>query len=321
MIAEDRAARPNDFRPSSDLHDGASTRLDDCPFCVGHEHQTPEPIQEIRDAAGNWQIRVVPNKFPAVTLSEELSPSVMRESEIFAADTAFGAHEVMIESPDHVSDLTDLSLNSLAVVLRLYRDRLRAWSADDRLRYGAVFKNVGSGAGASLEHVHSQLVALPFVPPTVDAELRAAERYFASRRNCVFCDLLEQERRQEVRVIAEVGPFVAVSTYAARQPFETWILPSEHAASYHSLTDDEADALAAILHQIVTRLQVYLTPLSYNLLLHTSPFGQTDLSSYHWHLEIVPRSAQLAGLEWGSGVYINSLAPERAADLLRRAKV
>jgi UDPglucose--hexose-1-phosphate uridylyltransferase len=165
------------------------------------------------------------------------------------------------------------------------------------------------------------LVALPFVPPAMEEELLCTKRFYEKRGTCAFCQLIDHERQQRLRIVAEEGPFVAFCAYAGRQPFETWILPTEHACSYQSLTDEHALALAVLLHQIVSRLQTQLTPLSYNLLLHTAPYGDSDAASYHWHLEIVPRSTQLAGLEWGTGVYINSLAPERAADLLREAKV
>ena len=292
-----------------------------CPFCAGHEQQTPQSLQEICDAAGRWQVRVVPNKFPAVNISQAAPDSNKSKSPFSESQPAYGAHEVIIESPDHVSDITSLSVDNLAIVLRLYRDRLQSWSSDDRLRYGAVFKNVGSAAGASLEHVHSQMIALPFVPPVMAEELRCSKRFYESHHSCVFCQLIDRERQQQLRWVAEAETFVAFCAYAGRQPFETWILPTEHAGSYQSLTDGQSLELAALLRGILSRLQTHLTPLSYNLLLHTAPFGDFEQTGYHWHLEIVPQSTQLAGFEWGTGVSINSLAPERAADLLREAKV
>ena len=228
-----------------------------------------------------------------------------------------GAHEVFIESPRHVQDITDLLCSEWAQVLQIYRDRLRYWSNDHRVLHASIFKNVGFAAGASLEHIHSQLVAFPYVPPVVASELEACQQYFLAKQTCLFCQLLDEELAHRQRLVVEEGPFVAFCAYAARQPYETWVMPREHCASFELLSDHDLQRLASLLQHIVRRLQVQIAPLSYNLILHTAPFRQFEADAYHWHFEIVPRTTQLAGFEWSTGMHINPLSPERAAVRLR----
>lgn len=287
-----------------------------CPFCAGHEDLTPATLAQATDSNGAWQVRIVPNKYPAVAWDGAMgvgSGDVLGK----AAQPPSGAHEVFIESPRHVQDIVELSVAELAVVLRMYRDRLRYWSADHRTRHVTLFKNVGSAAGASLEHVHSQLVALPSVPPVIAEELDAGQRYYAAHQACLFCDLLSEEVAHQERLVLSDESFVAFCAYAARQPYETWVMPKKHAASFEQLSDIEAEALAKLLQQILRGLGSSVAPLAYNLLLHTAPCGQQDSPNYHWHFELVPRSTRLAGLEWATGMHINPLAPERAAARLR----
>ncbi|MEM8944146.1 MAG: DUF4931 domain-containing protein [Planctomycetota bacterium] len=299
LIAEDRATRPNDFlgqKTASDRNDSPA----DCPFCAGHEDETPAELLEVRDHDGNWQVRVVPNKYPAVSLvADEGGP--------------FGTHEVFIESPRHVGDITELTDDEFAGVLRVYRRRLRHWSIDERISHCSIFKNVGSAAGASLEHVHSQLIALPTIPPVLKAELSGAEAHYRQYGCCRFCQLIDEELAERKRLVAATDQFVAFCAYAGRQPFETWILPRTHASSFNRLSDAQALDLARLMRQIVGRLQTQFVPLAYNLMLHTAPYRHASADYYHWHLEVLPRSTQLAGFEWGTGVHINPLSPERAA--------
>jgi UDPglucose--hexose-1-phosphate uridylyltransferase len=318
LIAEDRAERPSDF---TGLHvdeaDPAS-----CPFCVGHEGNTPVAALEVPDDQGGWRVRVIPNKYPAVRI--DAAAAVRDESGALSLTTpqsSFGVHEVIVESSRHLRDVDEMTADELATVLGVYRDRLRHWSSDDRLQHAILFKNVGFAAGASLEHVHSQLVALPFVSEEVEAELKAAERYFQKHGQCIFCRLLVDERRLATRWVAEVGPFAAFCAYAGRQPYETWILPTEHGAQFHEIADRDIVSLATLMREVLSRLRQRLAGLSYNLILHTAPFTGTEEAAFHWHWELIPRTSRLAGLEWGTGVHINSLSPERAADLLRKTSL
>lgn len=317
LIAEDRAGRPNDFVVHESAR-GDQSSQDECPFCAGHESLTPEPLLETAGASGEWQVRVVPNKFPAVSMGQQEFASPKISTLGISPELPDGAHEVFIESPRHVQDITELSTAELTLVLQAYRERLRFWSTDERIQHATVFKNVGIAAGASLEHIHSQLVALPNIPHVIATELESSQRYYADKQACIFCQLIDEELTHRERLVLDAGSFVAFCAYAGRQPFETWILPRKHSASFEHLDDVDIESLADILQQVVGRLQGQLSPLSYNLILHTAPFRQLhadgDINQYyHWHIELVPRSTTLAGFEWGTGMFINPLSPERAA--------
>lgn len=310
-VAEDRAGRPSDYgsHEATGRVVASAPSLPaahpNCPFCAGNEVHTPVAAAMVANAAGQWQVRVVPNKYPAVRVDEPV-------------DGAFGAHEVIIESPEHLVDVTQLGRTRLVEVVRVYRDRLRHWASQRGLRHGLVFKNSGCDAGASLEHIHSQVTAVPFVLPVVERELAAAERFYGSQGACIFCDLIDRELDEEWRVVSATEDFVVVCPIAPRQPYEMCLLPLEHAARFDQLADDAIEPLAAALFDALQRLQAAAPGCPYNLLLHTAPFDDEHAASYHWHWEIVPRLAHEAGLEWGGGVHICPLSPENAAKRLRR---
>ena len=311
-VAEDRAGRPNSYvsesLPGSEIvRHGGLAHDTDCCFCAGYEDETPFASATVTDSNGYWQVRVVPNKYPAVRLDEPES-------------AAFGVHEVIIESSAHVLDVTALGVEHLATILDVFRDRLRHWSTDRRLKHAVVFKNSGFDAGASLEHVHSQLVALPYVPDAVEAELAGAERFFQLNQRCVFCDLVEREMQSRERLVVRQHGFAAFCAYAGRQPLETWIVPEDHAARFDWADDGQLHRLAIVLHEVLRRLHAVLPGAAYNLVLHSGPFlsrSERATLSYHWHWELIPRVANLAGLELGAGIYINPLSPEHAAERLR----
>jgi UDPglucose--hexose-1-phosphate uridylyltransferase len=309
-IAEDRAGRPNDFAASehlaADVRDDDAAAVAACPFCAGNEAATPHELATVVDQRGDWLLRVVPNKFPAMSLAA-------------GADGAVGVHEVIIESPRHVQAVLELSVEQLATVLTAYRDRLRHWAADGRMAHGLIFKNSGRAAGASLRHVHSQLVATPYVPEAVQRELDSSAEFFARQGKCIFCDLIQREIAAGERIVRREGGLAAIAAFAGRQPLETWILPEAHAARFDQTADADLAKLAAMLHGTLRALDAVIPGAAYNLILHTGPFGSAAAASYHWHWEIVPRVAQLAGFELGTGVYINPVSPEQAARRLREA--
>jgi UDPglucose--hexose-1-phosphate uridylyltransferase len=310
LIAEARALRPNDFVGDSKPHSPHSPS--ECPFCRGNEHQTPHELAVTNDAPGEWQVRVVPNKYPAVAVNARglQSPGV----ESLAPD---GIHEVIIESPRHVCDWSELSVDQLALVLTMFRDRLRAAFDQPDIRYGLIFKNVGQTAGASLEHVHSQLIALPFVPDVMECEIRTSAEYQTEHGGCLMCELLAAEIKHGERLVMENEHFAAVTAYAGRQPYESLIVPKSHISSFLEITDEVSRSLAEVLRDMVTRLGTVLSPLAYNLVLHTAPLDGERSSAFHWHWELIPRSTSLAGFEWATGMHINSVSPERAALRLR----
>jgi len=257
----------------------------------------------------------VPNKYPAVlsSLNGEL-----HEDGLFTSQSGVGVHEVFIESPEHVTTSSQLSAKQFADVLWLYRQRLMDVRCDKRLRYGLIFKNLGELSGASLEHLHSQLLATPILPATVAEELASAESYHQRRGRCLFCDVLAAELGTGERIVSETDEWVAFCPYASRFPWETWLLPRQHASDFTQLSDTQLSSLGAFLQNTLARIESSLPFVSYNYWLHTSPFDTLALEHYHWHMEILPRVTNVAGFEWGAGFAINTLSPEDAAAMLRQ---
>ncbi len=290
-----------------------------CPFCYGHEDKTPPEILAYREPDSEsdgpgWWIRVVPNKFPALEIEGELE----KQGEgIYDTISGVGAHEVIIETPDHFSRLEDLEPRFVGEVLWAYRDRIRDLRNDPRLKYIMVFKNCGESAGASLEHPHSQLIATPIVPKRVAVELAGSQRYYRYKERCVFCDIIRQEEASKERVIGGNDGFIAISPFAARFPFEAWILPRKHSSEFDVQSREQIDRLAVLLKETLLRMSRSLNYPPYNFMLHISPLQEGNLNYYHWHLEVIPHLTSIAGFEWGTGFHINPTPPEEAAAYLR----
>ena len=310
IFAPQRGDRPQDY--SQNRPDEASGR---CPFCRGAERETPPAVAEytLPNTLGPWQVRVVPNKFPAV--NSDLPPDFSQPGP--AAGPATGLHEVIVESPEHHRSFTQLSPAQQKLVLRAYGDRLRA-ARDAGWAYGLVFKNVGAAAGASLEHTHSQMLALPFLPQKIGAELAITREHYQRHQRTLLRDVLERELNETRRIILQLDPFVAFCPYASRTPYETWIVPRTAWNCFEGLPDDALEPLAACIHSILRRLESLVPAISYNLLLHTNPFDTSFAQHYHWRMEILPRVTKLAGFEWATGCFINTILPEDAAAQLRQ---
>jgi UDPglucose--hexose-1-phosphate uridylyltransferase len=323
LIAEARAARPSDFADDTAI---GQHSLEKCPFCRGHEWHTPHELAVVNDSQGEWQIRVVPNKYPAVAPAPSggrKSPAV--DALQVAGDlrpplAPDGVHEVIIESPRHIQDWSELATDEIAKLLQVFRERIAHAYTNHGMRSALLFKNVGQGAGASLEHIHSQLIALPFVPEVLETELAVAAEFQSHSGECLMCRLLANERSEGSRFVIENDHFAAFCAYAGRQPYETWIVPKVHASDFLEISAQKSLALAEILGELVRRLRTLLAPLAYNLVLHTAPVGDERQAAFHWHWELIPRSTSLAGFEWGTGMHINSVSPERAAIRLRASK-
>ncbi len=319
IISTDRAKRPNDFVRESVQIKGTGF----CPFCYGNEGKTPpEVLAYGRNGTGKdtpgWTVRVVPNKFPALGIEGDLD----REGEgLFDRMNGVGAHEVIIETPDHQKTLATLPEQAVEEVLKAYRARVTDLKNDRRFRYILLFKNHGEAAGASLEHTHSQLIALPIVPKRVREEVDNSKRYYEEKERCIFCDMIKQEVETAVRVIGENDQFIAIAPYAPRFPFETWLLPKKHSSSFELQPDSEYGNLAKLLGNILSRLDVVLDRPAYNYVVHTSPIGEEVNDHYHWHIEMMPKLTKVAGFEWGTGFYINPTPPEEAARFLREAQI
>jgi len=327
IIATERAARPMDLRDTTKYN-----HIKLCPFCGGNESQTPPEIWAVRDPqtqhnSPGWKVRVVPNKFPALNIGPEGKRIGVGYYDMIEG---VGAHEVIIETPQHDVTLADLPPEQLKWTLLAYRERLRDLYKDTRFKYVLIFKNHGKRAGASLPHAHSQLIATPIVPLNVTIKLEAAKKHYDNKERCLICDLIQQDQFDKNRVIAEENGFIAIAPYASRFPFEVFIAPIQHNHSYAETTDEDLEKLSFFFKDILVRLKKVLHDAPYNYVLNTSPNTEakpkfagkweTLMYDYHWHIEIIPRLTRIAGFEWGSGFYINPSIPEQAAHYLREAK-
>lgn len=324
VLAPERALRPIQLQhgePHS-RRDAAGKGV--CPFCPGNEAMVPAEVYAVRDpgtaADGpGWKMRVVPNKFPAVrevhAPSEAVSPDGFTE-----AMAGFGRHEVVIETDRHESDPVALSDDEFAAMLTAYRERLKDLATNSRFTFATVFKNVGAEAGASLAHLHSQIIAMPVVPDAIRAELEAANDYYRRERRCVYCDLLRSEAASALRVVEDAGGFVTVCPFAPRFAYETWVLPTAHDSRFETITDAEVLNLARQMKRVLRATDAVLNGPAYNWYLHCGPLRAANMPYYHWHIEIAPKTARPAGFEWGSGCFINTVPPELAAVRLRAAK-
>ena len=315
IIADERAQRPHDFHTT--VH--KPERAHDCPFCEGNEHNTPPEVDALRDPntqpnEPGWRVRVVRNKFPALMAEG----SVDRQGNaLYETMAAVGAHEVIIDSPRHVASLSELPAEAVRDVFQVYRDRLRIHKQDRRFVHGIVFKNVGAGAGASLEHTHSQLMVTPIVPINIWQEITGSLRHYNDRGRCVFCEILDEELKDSSRVVMVTEHFVAFCPYAGRFPFEIWVVPRRHDSHYENIAPLALEDLGALMKLLLHNLEEKLERPPYNYIIHSSPFDHPGLLHYHWHIEIIPRLTQVAGFEWGTGFYINPVPPEQAAEQLR----
>jgi UDPglucose--hexose-1-phosphate uridylyltransferase len=313
IAAPGRAQRPNEL-------EGATIS---CPFCVGNESLTPPAVLRApRSSTEPWRARIVPNRFPIVSGTAVGSPGEAGEVRQTASPRpATGVHEVVIESPAHLRSILAIDPADWRNVWELCRERLATLADQSGLAWATVFKNSGGRAGASLEHVHSQLVALDFVPPAIYAELVAA-----GRAADPFGDLLRQAAAED-RIVEEAGDMVALVPPAPRQPFETWILPRTAERYFHATSSDRVAALATLTQSLIGRLDRLVPEADYNWWLHQPPYGHAVSTHagvpvparWHWHLEIMPRINGLAGFELGAGCHITTATPGDSARQLREA--
>ena len=319
IVDTDHPNRPQDYEYEPHRLQGGV-----CPFCYGNEAMTPPEIEAIREPntqrnTPGWQVRVVANKFPALQIEGELEK---RGLGIYDMSKGVGAHEVLIETPYHNKDIPDLLNSEIENFLSMYCRRALDLIKDKRFKYIMVFKNFGAAAGASLEHPHTQMVALPMVPKNAHEEIKGAHRYFEYRERCIFCDMIRQETQEQVRLVLENQHFLSFCPFVSRFPFEIWIVPKKHNGYFCHMPDEEIPALASILKDTIAKMKVLFPNLSYNFLVHSSPInGDGDPEGYHWHIEFMPKLTRVAGFEWGTGFYIVSTPPELAAEYLKKVKI
>lgn len=318
IISTERGKRPTDFPSAAKTRE---PRL--CPFCTGNESSTPPEVFSFRHDGSKhnepgWSLRVVPNKFPALKIEGDLNREGVG---IFDKMNGIGAHEVIIETPDHMLDLVDLGFEDFKNVIRAYRERIIDLKKDPRFKYILVFKNQGEAAGASLEHSHSQLIATPILPKRVMEELAGARQYYGFKERCVYCDIVRQEMNDDVRVISSNDMYMSIQPFASRFPFETWLIPRGHSSSFESIGGEQIDLIVPVLKETLQRLRAALNNPPYNFMIHTAPTDNHHEREYHWHIEIIPKLVKVAGFEWGTGFYINPTTPEDAAKYLKEVEI
>jgi UDPglucose--hexose-1-phosphate uridylyltransferase len=319
LVAENRADRPNEFDPGEAASAAGRTRAPaSCPFCPGNEANTPRTEYEKRDDKGHWRVRVTANKYPAVTLSSGAAATSAIGPPEFTCAPAIGAHEVIIECARHIDRTSALTVLELREVLETYAERLHRARRDHRFAYGLVFKNQGPAAGATIAHLHSQLIALPAIPPVIDAELGRAKAFHTEKRQCVYCRLAMMPRAFPNRMVSDCDGYIAFCPYASLQPYEVWLIPVNHEASFERAAESDGfERLARVLHPLIARIESVAPNASFNMLLRTAPWRPECDPWYHWRIELLPRFNTIAGLEIATGIFVNPVPPERAASRLR----
>jgi len=323
IIATERARRPDQF--SGQAAEGPAEKP--CPFCEGKEVETPPEIYAIRPKrtapnSPGWDLRVVSSIAPFLRIEGKLD---RHGKGMYDLMNGIGAHEVVIESNQHISNMADLSDEQITKVITCYIDRITDLEKDQRFKYVLMFKNHGWIAGGGrIQHTRSQLIATPVNPKRVKEELTGARQYYEYHERCVFCDLIKQELQTQERIILDIDGFVALAPFAARFPFEIWVLPKKHSCDFTNLEMSMRSDLAKVLKIVLSKLKKGLNDPPYNYVLHTAPFRRQKMGywksidyDYHWHIEIMPRLTRVAGFEWGTGFYICPLPPEDAAKFLR----
>ncbi len=289
---------------------------EDCPFCEGKEHQTPAEICACREGEGcdcpGWTIRVFPNKYPILAPSGRAREKEPAQNP--ARRPADGFHEVIVDSPFHNLTPWQMGESQVLDMLRMYRDRIQAHRSDALVEYVHIIRNHKAAGAASLEHPHSQLFGLPFIPPEIDEELAGFELEWSGRAPCLMCDVIADEERAGARVVAANDSFIAFCPFASRLPYECWIVPRGHQPRFEECGDLEA--MAELMTDLLERYRTRLGDPPFNYWIHTYPL-HGESRPYHWHLEIVPRITIPGGLEMGAGVWVNTVAPEQAAMELR----
>jgi len=317
IIATERAKRPEELathRAAQQVPEFVET----CPFCPGNESKTPPEVMRTPVCGGPWDVRVIPNKFAA--LSSEVQPTRNLQHLRRRID-GFGFHEVIVDSPDHSRSMPLLSDEQVARILGVYKQRYNALSMDHRVHHITIFKNHGADAGASLQHPHSQLIATPVIPSQVRHRLHEALRHYDDVGECMFCHMVEREVEDQTRIVLKSERFVAMEVFAAATPFATHIFPLRHMASFGDISEMEIADLARVLRTLLGKIYVGLENPDLNFTVRSGPAEYAGARHFHWYVSVIPRLTRVAGFELGSGMFINTVLPEAAAEFLRKVAI
>ena len=333
LIATARGMRPK--KAEEPAPRDTRSHVDTCPFCTGNEHMTPPGLLAYPNEK-DWAIRIVENLYAVLDDDKQSSAFSFGLQQTIEG---YGRHEVIIDNNNHGIAIHDMEESHLQQLFMIYQIRLRQlYEADERIRYILLFKNFGPAAGASIAHTHSQLIAMPVVPDNVQLEIDNSLAYFKKHHQCIYCTLIDEaltfeatiydrdsgEIQRKINVgqyIIERGEhFIAIKPFASRFEWEVHILPLHHEADFLQTSKDAFADLAHVLKRTMKRLDAVLGGAQYNYFLHSLPHGKAYekcIPGFHWHLEICPRTSIPSGFELGSGLFVNTISPEDAAEKLR----
>lgn len=311
VIATGRAKRIQEYAKKREPYPALQ---DKCPFCFPEETNQEEDVLIFRHVDGDWSLRVFPNKFPA--FSKSRATKHWEEGPYFGMD-GVGFHEVIV-TRDHTRQIALLDPMEVAEIVDAYQDRYISLMSKKSVNYIEIFHNHGREAGASIEHPHSQLMAIPVVSPGVKIELDGAETYHKANRKCVFCTLIDWELNDRKRLLFENDNFLVFCPYSSRVAFEVWVIPKSHKPYFERINNEEKIDLGEALQKAVKMIYQTLEDPPYNFYIHTSPCDGKDYPHYHWHIEILPHTATWAGFELSTGIEISTIEPEKAAEELKK---
>ena len=313
IMATERAKRPEEMRVQREKRQ-LPHYVETCPFCPGNEHLAPPEILRFSKPDGAWTVRVVPNKFAALSREGQPEWKIERSRRTIRG---VGIHDVIVETPDHALTTALLPPERVETILRCYLERFHAVSADPRVAHITIFKNHGVRAGTSLEHPHSQMIGAPVVSSQVRQRLYEAMRHFDEFGECMFCEMMQEELAEDKRVVLTSEHFVDIEPFASAPPFATYIYPRRHHASFGDISESQLCDLARVLRTMLAKLYIGLDNPDFNYVIRTAPAEVAGVKYYHWYLSVIPRLTRVAGFELGSGMFINTVLPEQATTFLR----
>jgi UDPglucose--hexose-1-phosphate uridylyltransferase len=319
IIAAERSKRPADYAATAKIKIALPEYKSGCPFCLGNERDCIAATYEVKNG-DNWQVRVVPNVYAAVSRPEQIPMEHLpraRSAGMHVSAQGYGAAEVIIEHPKHNANLAFMDKQDVYEVIKAYKERFNVLSDDNNIAMVNIFKNYGASAGATLEHPHSQVIATHVLSPHITDNMAYARRAFNTFGTCPFCDFIKSEIQNGDRIIEITKHFVAACPFAAKYPYEMRIYPTKHSALFGTISEDEMRDLAIMLKKILTKMSLLLNDPDYNYYVRTVPNSDGDVRYYHWHIAITPRLTRPAGFELGTRIYINTTPPELAAEQLR----
>ena len=342
IIATERRRRPHefssDFSSKKDNEANLQEYSKDCPFCPGNEYLSPHETASYRTLGTNpnskgWWVRVIPNKFAALSLNFEENAQVYegiravnpdfsgyffpRATEVFRTKPGIGAHEVVIDNPKHNEQLPFFSDKQIQELFLMYRERYLNLRVNPKFKYIIIFKNSGANAGTSIDHSHSQIIATPVIPLTLRNNISQARFYYDEVGRCIFCDMIQAEIVDGRRIILQTSDFIVFHPFASTSPFETWIMPLSHEPCFSNMSVDKTKDLAVIVKKILKGMHDALNDPDYNFVFNNPPIADEKEDYYHWSLRIIPRLTMKAGFEIGTGMSINTAIPEETAEFMR----